>query len=56
MAEQATIVMPIDLLQGFPFDFAHRFPRADLVDHLGFEQAYDAFGQCVIIGITDGSD
>jgi hypothetical protein len=55
--------------QRFPFDLAHRFPRADLVDalpgkrlfsvavkDLGFEQAYDAFGRCVIIGTTDGSD
>ena len=46
------IVIPVDPFQGFPFDFAHRFPRADLVDalpakrlasiaekDLGFEQA-----------------
>ena len=50
-AGQATIVLPIDPFLGFPFDFAHRFPRADLVDDLGFEQACDTLGQCVIIGI-----
>ena len=55
--------------QGFPFDFAHRFPWTDLVDALpgkrlssiavkdfGFEEANDAFGQRIIIGITNGSD
>lgn len=44
-AEQAAVVIPIDPLQRFPFDLAHQFARADLVDHLGFEQANDAFGQ-----------
>ena len=33
-AEQAAIVIPIDPFQGFPFDFAHRFPWTDLVDAL----------------------
>ena len=42
--------------QGFPFDLAHRFPGADLVDDLGFEQADDAFGQGVVIGVTGGAD
>ena len=53
-AGRATIGIPIDPFLGFLFDFAHRFPRADLVDDLGFEQACDTLGQCVVIGITDG--
>lgn len=37
--QQATVVEPVDPLQGFPLDFKHRFPWPDLVDSLGFEQA-----------------
>ena len=55
-AGQATIVLPIDPFLGFPFDFAHRFPQADPVDDLGFEQACDTLGQCAVIGNTDGFD
>ena len=55
-AEKAAVVIPIDPFEGFPFDLAHRFPWADLVDDLGFEQADDTFGQGIVIGIADGSD
>ena len=48
--------MPIEPFQGFPLDFAHRFPRTDLVDDFSFEQADDAFGEGVIVGIADSSD
>jgi hypothetical protein len=42
--------------QRFPFDFAHGFPRPDLVDHLGFEQANDALGQRIVVGVANGSN
>lgn len=42
--------------EGFPLDVAHRFPWTDLVDHLGFEEANDALGQCIIVGVAHGSD
>ena len=45
--EKAAVVIPIDPFKGFPLDFAHRFPRADLVDDLGLEQADDTFYQSV---------
>ena len=55
-AEKTAVVIPVDPFQRFPFNLAHRFPRADLVDHLGFEQANHAFGQGVVIGVTDCAD
>jgi len=41
---QALGVVPIDPFQGFPFDPADGFPRAEEVDDFGFEQANRAFG------------
>jgi hypothetical protein len=38
-AEQPGVVIPIDPFEGFSFDLAHRFPRTNQVDDLGFEQA-----------------
>ena len=68
-AKKSAVVIPIDPFQGFPFDLAHRFPRADLVDalpgkrlpsiaekDLSFEQADDTFSQCIVIGVTDRPD
>ena len=55
-AKKSAVVIPIDPFQGFPFDFAHRFPWSDLVDHLGFEQADNALGEGVIVGFANGSD
>lgn len=68
-AEETAVVIPIDPFQRFPLDFAHRLPWADLVDalpgkrlpsiaekDLGLEQADDALGQGVVVGVTDGSD
>lgn len=44
-AEKSAVVIPVDPLEGFPFDLAHRFPWADLLDDLCFEQADHALGQ-----------
>ena len=54
--EPPNVVMPIDPFQRFLFDFAHRFPRADLVDEFGFEKADDALGQRIVVCVADGSD
>jgi len=54
--EPPNVVIPIDPFHRFPFDFAHRFPRADLVDDFGSEQADDALGQRIAAGAADGSD
>ena len=48
-AMQAFGVVPVDPFQGFPFDLADGFPRAEEVYDLGFEQADRAFGQCVVV-------
>lgn len=53
---QAFGVVPVDPFQGFPFDLSHRLPWAEEVDDLGLEQADDAFGQSVVIGISDAAD
>ena len=50
------IVIPIDPFQGLPFDLAHGFSQADLVDDLGFEQADDTFSKSIVIGVAHGSD
>ena len=55
-AKKSAVVIPIDPFQRFPFDLAHRFPWADLVYDLCFEQANHAFGKGVVIGVSDGSD
>jgi hypothetical protein len=54
-ADETAVAIPVDSLEGFPLDIAHRFLRADLVDDLGFEETYDTFGQGVVIGVTDGA-
>ena len=51
---QAGVVIPVDPFQGFPLDLANGFPGAEELDDLGFEQADDAFGQSIVIGISDG--
>ena len=49
------VVIPVDPFEGFPLDFTHRFPWADLIDDLGLEEADDAFGEGIVVGVTDGS-
>lgn len=53
---QAFGVVPIDPFQRLPFDLGHGFPGAEEVESLGFEQANDAFGQGVVVGIPDGAN
>ena len=50
------MIIPIDPLQRPPFDFAHGFPWTDLVNDFGFEEANDALGQCIIVGVANGSN
>ena len=53
---QAGVVIPVDPFQGFPFDLTNRLPGAEELDDLGLEQADDAFGQSIVIGISDAAD
>ena len=54
-AEKPAFVISIDQFQGLPVDFAHRFPRADLADDLGFEQSDNALSESIILGSADYS-
>ena len=42
--------------QGFPFDLAGDFPRAEVLDDFGLEQSDDAFGEGVVAAVADASD
>lgn len=53
---QARGVAPVDPFQGSPFNLSRRLPRSKEVDHLGLEQANDAFGQGVIAAVADAAD
>ena len=53
---KAGVVIPVDPFQGFPFDLTNRLPGAEEFDDLGLEQADDAFGEGIIIGISDAAD
>lgn len=47
--------MPVDPFQGFPLDLANGFLDAEELDDLSFGQADDAFGQSIVIGISDAA-
>ena len=55
-AVQARVVIPVDPFQGFPFDLTSGLPGAEELDDLGLEQADDAFGESIVIEITDAAD
>lgn len=52
-AVQAGVVIPVDPIQGFPFDLANGFPGAEELDDRGFEQADDAFGEGIVTAVAD---
>jgi len=53
-AVQAGVVVPVDPFHGFPFDLINGLPEAEELDDRGVEQADDAFGEVVVVGIPDG--
>ena len=55
-AVQAGVVIPVDPFQGFPFDLTNGLPGVEELDDLGLEQADDAFGEGVVVGIPDAAD
>ena len=42
--------------QGFPFDLADGFPRAEVLDDFGLEQSDDAFCGGVVAAVADASN
>lgn len=55
-SEQAPIIEPVHPSQRFPFHRVRRFPRAQPVDDLCFEQPDDRLGQGIILAVSDGAD
>lgn len=55
-AVQPGVVIPVDPFEGFPLDLADGFPGAEELDGLGLEEAHDAFGEGIVIGIPDAAD
>jgi len=55
-AEQAAIIEPIDAIEGGVFDGLERSPGAAPVDHLGFVEAVDRFGQRVVVVVADAAE
>lgn len=55
-AVQSGVVILVDPLQCFLLDLPDRFPRAEEVDHPGLEQADDAFGKSIVIGLPHTAD
>ena len=49
--QQASKVEPVHPLLGRQFDDLAALPRA-AVDHLGFVESIDRFGQCIVAGVT----
>ena len=54
--EQATIVEPVDPFESGEFYRLGTASRAATVDHLGLEQAVDAFGERVVVTVADAAD
>ena len=53
---QARLVIPVHPFECFPFDLTNRLPGSEELDDLGLEQADDAFGERIVIGILDAAD
>lgn len=54
--QQAPIVKPIDPFQRGVFDGFERAPRSSTMDHLGFVETVDCFGQSVVVAFADVAD
>src|SRR3712207_2922483 len=54
--EETPVVEPVHPLEGGELDGFERLPGPEPSDHLGLEQANDALGQRVVVGITDAAD
>src|SRR3712207_8686367 len=54
--EETAVVEPVHPLEGGELDGFQRLPGPEPSDHLGLEQANDALGQRVVVGIADAAD
>lgn len=55
-AEQAVIVEPVDPAQGLHLDGRSVRPGSSSPDGLGFVEAVDGLGECVVIRVADAAD
>ena len=54
--EKPSVIEPVDPFEGGEFDVLDAAPGPAAPDDLGFEQADNALGQGVVVGVTDAAD
>src|SRR3954466_15197393 len=54
--EKATFVEPVDPFEGGELDRFEAAPGAAPMDHLGFVEAVDGFGEGIVVAVTDAAD
>ena len=54
--EKAAIVEPVDPFEGGELDRFEAAPGAAPMDHLGFVEAVDGFGEGIVVAVTDAAD
>ena len=54
--EEAAVVEPVDPFEGGELDRLKGAPGAAPMDHLGFVEAVDGFGEGIIVAVTDAAD
>ena len=54
--QEPSVVEPIDPFEGGELDGLEAAPRSAPMDHLGFVEAVDGFGESIVIGISNTTD
>ena len=54
--EEAAFVEPVDPFEGGELDRFEAAPGAAPMDHLGFVEAVDGFGEGIVVAVTDAAD
>src|SRR5215208_3870517 len=54
--EKATFVEPVDPFEGGELDRFEAAPGAAPMDHLGFVEAVDGFGEGIVVAVPDAPD
>jgi hypothetical protein len=55
-SEEAAFVEPVDPFEGGELDRFEAAPRAAPMDHLGFVEAVDGFGEGIVVTVADAAD
>src|SRR4051794_13753103 len=54
--EEAAVIEPVDPFEGGELDGFEATPGAAPMDHLGFVEAVDGFGEGVVVAVTDAAN